>query len=330
MPRNKSTLPPVPKNLMFMALAHNALNDTEKNKEKIEHIAANIQALADGFKKFESYVDEKLKKLPILTPADVAMIVSPLIPQPLSYADVVSIVSELLPVSPKSLTEEDVFRVLKDNMPKIPDITALLKEMRDSFDQEIKDLKKRDPVIKEVTKEVVKEVTKKQKIGDIEGLEQTLSALNTQLSRGYLHGGGVPSLAAGLNITLTPRSDGGFSVAYPTSSVVIFLTEADPVVVSHTSLTNPGITTVCNILLGDNVNMGAPSAGVDTKKLRFRIRQSSGGHTINWASGAGGYRFPGGTAPALSTTAGSLDHFGFEYTEQDNRWDLLAYTLGFN
>lgn len=47
----------------------------------------------------------------------------------------------------------------------------------------------------------------------ISGLDQTISAIDNQTRKGYLHGGGVPSLTAGSNITLTRTSDGGFSVA---------------------------------------------------------------------------------------------------------------------
>lgn len=54
---------------------------------------------------------------------------------------------------------------------------------------------------------------KKLKVKDIEGLEQTIKAFSNQLGRGYLHGGGVPSLSAGSNITLTPKSDGGFTIS---------------------------------------------------------------------------------------------------------------------
>jgi hypothetical protein len=53
---------------------------------------------------------------------------------------------------------------------------------------------------------------KKLKAEHIDGLEQTISALHNQTRRGYLHGGGVPSLTAGANITLTPKTDGGFTI----------------------------------------------------------------------------------------------------------------------
>lgn len=47
----------------------------------------------------------------------------------------------------------------------------------------------------------------------IDGLEQTIKAFSAQLSKGYLHGGGVPSLSAGSGVTLTPKADGGFTVS---------------------------------------------------------------------------------------------------------------------
>lgn len=50
-------------------------------------------------------------------------------------------------------------------------------------------------------------------IDHIDGLEQKMKAYQNQLGRGYLHGSGVPSLSAGSNITLTPKSDGGFTVS---------------------------------------------------------------------------------------------------------------------
>jgi hypothetical protein len=48
----------------------------------------------------------------------------------------------------------------------------------------------------------------------IDGLEQTIDARYEQLKArgGYLHGGGVPSLSAGANITLVPKNDGGFTI----------------------------------------------------------------------------------------------------------------------
>lgn len=56
----------------------------------------------------------------------------------------------------------------------------------------------------------------------LDGLQQTVHAFKRQLGenrRGYLHGGGVPSLVAGAGITLTQTSDGGFIVSSTGSSV---------------------------------------------------------------------------------------------------------------
>lgn len=57
--------------------------------------------------------------------------------------------------------------------------------------------------------------SKKLKAEDIDGLEQTASAVYNQLHArgGYLHGSGVPSLTAGTNIILTPKQDGGYIVS---------------------------------------------------------------------------------------------------------------------
>lgn len=53
---------------------------------------------------------------------------------------------------------------------------------------------------------------KRLSVKHIDGLEQTLSALKHQTEHGYLHGGGVPSLAAGTGIKLVSTSDGGFII----------------------------------------------------------------------------------------------------------------------
>lgn len=65
--------------------------------------------------------------------------------------------------------------------------------------------------IEEIVKTLRKD--KKLKVGDIDGFEQTIRAFIHQTAGGYLHGGGVPSLTAGANITLTPKNDGGYIVS---------------------------------------------------------------------------------------------------------------------
>lgn len=61
---------------------------------------------------------------------------------------------------------------------------------------------------------LLEKLDKKLNIKHIDGLEQTLHALQTQTKGGYLHGGGVPSLQAGTGILLTKTSDGGYSISY--------------------------------------------------------------------------------------------------------------------
>lgn len=67
------------------------------------------------------------------------------------------------------------------------------------------------------------EMLKKKKLSKdhIDGLDQTISAHFNQLVArgGYLHGGGVPSLAAGSGIALDARPDGGFIVRSTSVSI---------------------------------------------------------------------------------------------------------------
>lgn len=68
---------------------------------------------------------------------------------------------------------------------------------------------------KDADPEKVIELLKKRKvkIDEVDGLAQTISAISNQASKGYLHGGGVPSLTAGSNITLVAKSDGGYIIS---------------------------------------------------------------------------------------------------------------------
>lgn len=56
---------------------------------------------------------------------------------------------------------------------------------------------------------------KKLQTKHVDGLDQTLSAFRNQLSKGYLHGGGISKLNAGANITLVINADGSYTIASP-------------------------------------------------------------------------------------------------------------------
>lgn len=54
---------------------------------------------------------------------------------------------------------------------------------------------------------------KKIKTAHVDGLDQTISAIQHQLGKGYLHGSGVSSISAGTGITLSTSSDGGYTIS---------------------------------------------------------------------------------------------------------------------
>ena len=69
---------------------------------------------------------------------------------------------------------------------------------------------------------------------------------------------------------------------------------------------------------------GTPAAG---QQLILRIKQdATGSRTITWGSA---YRFSGGTAPTLTTTASKTDYLGFIYNSDDTKWDCVATRLNF-
>jgi len=54
---------------------------------------------------------------------------------------------------------------------------------------------------------------KKLRIDFIEGLEQTIQSLSSQItSKGYLHGGGISKLVEGANVTITDNGNGSFTI----------------------------------------------------------------------------------------------------------------------
>lgn len=90
-----------------------------------------------------------------------------------------------------------------------PDEKQIQEYIKTILKEELSDLEKK-------TNDTIETAISKKKFTSkhIDGLEQTISARFNQLKAqgGYLHGGGVPSLTAGSNITLTQKSDGGYIV----------------------------------------------------------------------------------------------------------------------
>lgn len=114
-----------------------------------------------------------------------------------------SIVKEVLLSIPK--TEPlDEKKLMEKLLKKLPESKASLKVIQEKI--EIDPMSVIDQIM------ALPEGKFKLKTSQIDGLEQTVSSLRNQLSRGYLHGGG-DTLVAGNNITITPNANGTKTVA---------------------------------------------------------------------------------------------------------------------
>ena len=73
--------------------------------------------------------------------------------------------------------------------------------------------------------------------------------------------------------------------------------------------------------------ISAPTNGYEGDRLVIYVTQGSASRTASWASA---YRFAGGTAPTLSTEAGKVDRFEFEYDSAANAWREVSRSIGQN
>lgn len=119
--------------------------------------------------------------------------------------------------------------------------------------------------------------------------------------------------------TLYPTEWQGFPKGVPRLTT---LTDGVTITPNFTS------TEVLTVTLAGNRTMAAPTGvAVDGQKIMFKIKQdATGTRTITWNAI---YRFSGGTAPTLTTTASKTDYIGFQYNLADVKWDGIAERLGF-
>jgi hypothetical protein len=81
------------------------------------------------------------------------------------------------------------------------------------------------------------------------------------------------------------------------------------------------------VTLGGNRTMAAPTNVATGQKIVYRIKQDgTGSRTLTWNAA---FRFAGGTAPTLTTTAAKTDYIGFIYNAADSKWDCVAERLNF-
>lgn len=90
-----------------------------------------------------------------------------------------------------------------------------------------------------------------------------------------------------------------------------------------TIATDASLGNVFTVTLGGNRTMGAPTnAPTKPQKIVYRIKQdATGSRTITWNAA---FRFSGGTAPTLTTTASKTDYVGFIYNVADSVWDNVT------
>jgi hypothetical protein len=74
------------------------------------------------------------------------------------------------------------------------------------------------------------------------------------------------------------------------------------------------------VTLGGNRAFGAPTHPSPGKRITFRIKQDGTGSRVPTWNAV--YRFPGGTAPTLTTTANRTDYVHFMYNSTDSKWDM--------
>lgn len=82
-------------------------------------------------------------------------------------------------------------------------------------------------------------------------------------------------------------------------------------------------TDIGTVTLGGNRTLGAPSGTpVNGQMIAYRVRQDgSAPRTLGYNSI---FRFPGGTAPVLTTSNNKTDYLLFMYNSTDSKWDMLA------
>jgi hypothetical protein len=72
------------------------------------------------------------------------------------------------------------------------------------------------------------------------------------------------------------------------------------------------------LVLTSNATLLTPTNPYDGQVIRIVVKQDgTGGRTLAYGSA---YKFPGGTAPVLSTGANAIDYLAFEYSGADSVW----------
>jgi hypothetical protein len=138
-------------------------------------------------------------------------------------------------------------------------------------------------------------------------------------------GGSGSSYASLAALLLALLASGGGTMGAVLAPKVVTLADAATVTV------NAALGNEFDLTLGGNRTIAAPSGLTNGQRLTFRIRQPSSGGPFSpaFASGAGGYSFGSGPAPAWSTAASACDVVAFDYDSVKNQLMCLGSAAGF-
>jgi hypothetical protein len=116
---------------------------------------------------------------------------------------------------------------------------------------------------------------------------------------------------------------GAVSSTKAVTSGVVSLTDAGTIAV------NAALGNTFRVTLGGNRTMGTPSNPADGQMILFEIAQGlAGTYTLAWSSA---YLFTTALpAPAITTTAGAVDIFGFKYASSAAKWRCLAISQAYS
>lgn len=103
-------------------------------------------------------------------------------------------------------------------------------------------------------------------------------------------------------------------------------TGSDIVALSGTSLTpNCDHGNVFRLVFSGNSTMNAPSSPRSGQTIVFHLIQNAGSNTMSWNSV---FKFAGSVAPTLSTAAGAVDVFAFNYDSTSGVWRQAGLNVG--
>lgn len=274
--------------------ADNKIKEVDNKLENVDEKLEMAEADAEATKRSLEQLKEDVEDIFVKLKEELTEYVMTLEAKDGEDADEEKIIAEItkkLPIiDEKQILEKlskkipviDENKLIKSLLKKIPENKASLKVITEKV--EVDPMSVIDKIMA-LDEEKLKKL--KLKTSNIDGLEQTFSAFRNQLSRGYLHGGGISNITglieAGTNITIT--GDGTSSSPY-----VINGSEASP------------LTTKGDIYVYSTANTRLP-VGTDGQVLVADSTETTG---LKWIDSAGVVNTLRNTSDDSTTAATSL------------------------